>query len=120
MKDHEKVRLVREEVGKVWKDVSTVDALRFVYQELGELDSLLMRLGYAEDKSYARNNHIPYDVLGDMIEKELSQIYLMVLSLANTLVPDISLMLDCELNRILKKWGSDADLSELQDRAEKT
>lgn len=120
MNDQEKVRLVRNEVHEQWKPVKVPDCVRFIYQELGELDSLLMRYGFADDKSYARNNHIPHQTLAEEIDKELSQVYLMLLSLANHITYDLSGLLDKELDRILKKWGSDANLSELQDRAEKT
>jgi len=55
------------------------DCIRFVNQELGEADSLAMKLGF-QGKEYLRNNEVDVDELDDKLELEIGQAYMMLLS----------------------------------------
>jgi len=53
--------------------------MRFVNQELGEADSLAMKLGF-QGKEYLRNNEVDANELDEKLELELGQAYMMLLS----------------------------------------
>jgi len=88
--DQLKVSAFRDMVKALWRHVGVVYCVRFVGQELFELDSLLMRLGYQGDQ-YSRNSQDPGDLEAAM-RLELGQLYMMVLSLGTVLECNLS---DC-------------------------
>lgn len=79
MNDQNYLIIFRTYMERYWPTPSATDALRFVYQELGEADSVAMRLGY-QDAEYVRNNDVD-----DLVEQhvlELGQAYMMLLTYA--------------------------------------
>jgi len=80
--DQERLERFRSIVGRVWKMPTAGDCIRFVYQELGEADSLAMRLGF-QGKEYLRNNEADTDGLDEELEMEMGQAYMMLLSYAS-------------------------------------
>lgn len=86
MQDQEVVAAFRKSMEQHgWKEPSASDCMRFIYQELGETDSILMRMGHADD-AYKRTNDIPN--LKQSLMIEFGEAYLMLLSLANSLEID--------------------------------
>jgi len=88
--DQKIVSAFRDEVSSLWSNVDAVDCVRFVGQELFELDTVLMRLGY-QSAEYARNARDPEN-LESAKRLELGQLYMMVLSLGTVLGCNLS---DC-------------------------
>lgn len=94
--DQDRVRNFRDHVKAIWPTPVPSDSVRFVYQELGELDSVLMRLGLAQG-AYLRNTDNPADLQAAMM-LELGQTYLMLLTLANGLGTCLSCALTTALD----------------------
>jgi len=83
MDDQQRLEHFRSIVGRVWKMPTAGDCIRFVNQELGEADSLAMKLGF-QGKEYLRNNEVDTNDLNDKLELEMGQAYMMLLSYAYT------------------------------------
>jgi len=82
MDDQQRLKHFRTIVGRVWKMPTAGDCMRFVNQELGEADSLAMKLGF-QGKEYLRNNEVDANELDEKLELELGQAYMMLLSYAS-------------------------------------
>ena len=82
MDDQQRLEHFRTMVGRVWKMPTAGDCIRFVNQELGEADSLAMKLGF-QGKEYLRNNEVDANELDEKLELELGQAYMMLLSYAS-------------------------------------
>lgn len=83
MNDQERLARFRSMMERVWKTPTPGDCIRFTYQELGEADSIAMKIGY-QGKEYTRNNDIEEDRKRDSLELEIGQAYMMLLSYAST------------------------------------
>lgn len=89
-KDQVMVKLYRYYLDSVWKTPSVVSTSRFLMQEVGELDSSLMKLGY-QDADHERN-HPPsnlFQAQSNML-MEIGQCYVMLCTLANLLQVDLT------------------------------
>lgn len=112
MNDQEFVQKFRNRMAKYgWKHVPPPDCVRFIYQELGETDSILMKMGYQAD-NYRRHRVSP--CLQSQLEEEIGQAYLMLLSLANELDLDLSHCMRRAAIAIAKRFEvEDADMPKL-------
>lgn len=72
----------REQVEHVWPTPSVVDSVRYTNQELGELDSALMKVGFSDNENYVRSND--GNGMSDVL-LELGQALMMLITLANEL-----------------------------------
>jgi len=81
MNDQERVERFRTIVGRVWPMPTAGDCVRFAYQELGEADSVAMKMGF-QGKEYVRNNEIDTEE-ESKLELEIGQAYMMLLSFAS-------------------------------------
>jgi len=90
-------KLRRDLIGTAWMAPTIVDCERYIMQELGELSSVLMRMGY-QDREYMRSHDMSR--LPAQMRCEIAQLYMMVLSLASLLGIDLSEVLQEELSRI--------------------
>lgn len=100
--DQEIVKVFRRVLEPAWPTPQTIDSIRFVFQELGELDSILMRQGY-QLRLHQRNHDDPYD-LDHAMRLELGQAYMMLLTLANNLGVNLQDCLSMALSHAHGKW----------------
>lgn len=72
MTDQERLELFRKHVESVWSTPTVADTVRFINQELGEADSVAMKLGF-QDKEYKRSNELEELELKYALRLELGQ-----------------------------------------------
>ena len=89
MTDQERLELFRKHVESVWSTPTVADTVRFINQELGEADSVAMKLGF-QDKEYKRSNELEELELKYALRLELGQTYMMLLTYASLVGIDLT------------------------------
>lgn len=102
MSDQELVASLRSLIAGQWKMPNIVDCIRFLNQEVAEIDDCALRLGMA-DKQYIRNNE--KEKTWDDLSREIAQAYMMLLTLANLTEVNLSQVLTTEIVRLLRKYS---------------
>jgi len=99
---NEQVQQFRLHMESVWPTPTLADTIRYVYQELGEADSLAMKLGH-QDKEYSRS--ITYEELTarQMLEIECGHVLIMLLTYLNQLDISFGSALHCGMVDLLLK-----------------
>ena len=94
---------------RTWPTPNVVDCSRFIGQEVGELDSALMKAGY-QSSDHARNNPLDIGKARAAIKHEIGQAYGMLCTLANLLDIDLSDMLDGFMIDTFMKHAENVDM----------
>lgn len=113
MKDQEKLISFRKIAERVWPTPSAADSIRFTYQELGEADSIAMKLGH-RDKEYLRNSPLKVGEIAARADltRELGQAYMMMMTYADQMGVDMSFALVMALIHQANKLVDTGDLSD--------
>lgn len=80
---------------EAWPTPTSADTIRYVYQELGEADSVAMKCGH-QDKEYSRaSDFYSYDAARRMLEIECGHALIMFITYLNLLNVPFATALHC-------------------------
>ena len=99
---NEQVKRFREQMEEAWPTPTPADTIRYVYQELGEADSMAMKVGH-QDKEYSRATTYDDMTARQLLEIECGHALIMFITYLNQLGISIESALHCGMVDILLK-----------------
>lgn len=91
---NEQVKRFRREMEEAWPTPTPADTIRYVYQELGEADSMAMKCGY-QDKEYSRSTTYEEMAARRLLEIECGHVLIMFITYLNQLGISLVSALHC-------------------------